>query len=225
MKSKIEEKEGIAVRDQRLVFARRQLKDDRTLAYYKVRKGAHLYLLSKLLGDYALRIDKKTFAPEHNYDFSDEKDDGLTFVRGGEVYKRPYGWKRFALNVVGKYSDDSWLGCGGIRTASTEGEWPVSYHGTEHSSAMSIAQKGYDLSKGTRFAYGSGVYTTPDINTAARYASPFPYNGKNYEIVLQNRVNPKTLKKINTHLQGEGEYWLSPNEEDVRPYGILIREV
>jgi hypothetical protein len=39
----------------------------------------------------------------------------------------------------------------------------------------------------------------------------------------QNRVNPATLAIIPAATTGVGEYWLSPDDTDVRPYGFLIR--
>ena len=39
----------------------------------------------------------------------------------------------------------------------------------------------------------------------------------------QNRVNPATLVRIPGDVTGLGEYWLSPGDADVRPYGFLIR--
>jgi hypothetical protein len=38
-------------------------------------------------------------------------------------------------------------------------------------------------------------------------------------------VNPDTLAIIPAAKTGMGEYWLSPEDEDVRPYGFLIRKL
>ena len=35
---------------------------------------------------------------------------GENYERGGKPYFRPYGWKRYAIKVKGKYEDDAWLG-------------------------------------------------------------------------------------------------------------------
>ena len=42
-------------------------------------------------------------------------------MRGGLNYKRPCGWKRYALMVSDKYEDTGWLGCKG-----KSDEWAVS---------------------------------------------------------------------------------------------------
>jgi hypothetical protein len=44
--------------------------------------------------------------------------------------------------------------------------------------------------------HGPGIYSTPDINVAKRYAKSFIVNAQEYLVVLQNRVNPKNGGKI-----------------------------
>jgi hypothetical protein len=51
----------------------------------------------------------------------------------------------------------------------------------------------------------------------------FEYNGDTWQIMFQNRVNPKTLERVASERAG-AEYWLSASAEDVRPYGFLIRK-
>jgi hypothetical protein len=98
----------------------------------------------------------------------------------------------------------------------------VSYHGTGEHDARRIAEDGFDLTKGKRFLFGKGIYTTPDIAIAQLYATKFTYKKKTYKIVIQNRVNPKNLEIIVK--EGAGEYWISPSGCDVRPYGVCIQE-
>ena len=58
------------------------------------------------------------------------------------------------------------------------------------------------------------------------YAKEFTYGGKSYKIAFQNRVNPNHLEVISASQTGVGaDYWLSQSGDDVRPYGVLIREV
>ena len=100
----------------------------------------------------------------------------------------------------------------------------MSYHGTAKHNARSIAEEGYLLSKGKRYAFGSGIYSTPDINVAERYATEFEFEGRKYVVVLQNRVNPKNLIKIEAKRTRDGEYWICKGEQDIRPYGFCIKE-
>ncbi|GBC27073.2 ubiquitin domain-containing protein [Rhizophagus irregularis DAOM 181602=DAOM 197198] len=54
-----------------------------------------------------------------------------------------------------------------------------------------------------RFLFGNGIYSTPDIDVA---------------------VNPNTLIRISKEETGIGEYWISPDGADFRPYGICIKK-
>ena len=160
-------------------------------------------------------VDDSFLDPSYNGDFRKECNDG----RGGEEYKRPYGWYRFGLKVHNKYGDNAWLGGGGTHTASTAGEWPVSYHGTTREGAEGIAKTGFDIKFGKRFCYGKGIYSSPDLSNAEAFAQEFSKNGKRYKIVFQNRVNPANLRKVN-----EDKYWLT-DDSDIRPYGILVKKI
>jgi len=115
--------------------------------------------------------------------------------------------------VADKYGSNTWLG-----SSNKSGEWPVSYHGTGYHNCLSIADEGFKLAKGIRFAYGRGIYSTPNIETAEMYAKEFSKNGHRYKVVIQSRVNPVNLEKF-------GDYWVSPRDEDMRPYGICIKRI
>lgn len=187
-------------------------------------------------GPLELRVNLDTFyAPKLNYDFRNLTDDSVC-TRGGETYKRPRGWFRFALKVLDKYSDGSdWLGRGGWRSESDPREWPVSYHGT--------GREGQNLA-GQREPQEFGIFSTPDINQAEQdgelHKEFTSKNGKSYRVIMQNRINPEhrvkkaeSLWLVRVPLE---VYALSDQkkrkeemkkivDQSIRPYGILLKEM
>ncbi|XP_071357071.1 serine-aspartate repeat-containing protein D [Trachinotus anak] len=179
--------------------------------------------------------EEEFFDPQFDCDFTDFSD-SAECRRGDEPYERPKGWYRMALKVRGKYPDgDTWLGTNGWRSYSVPGEWPVSYHGTSLAGAKGIIRSHYKAGDGD--VYGRGIYSTPDIHVAEReeYAKTFTSKttGKNYKVILQNRINPEKRK-----ICQRSDYWLIPVhkrasakeekqivESSIRPYGILIKEL
>ncbi|XP_042351647.1 uncharacterized protein LOC121949883 [Plectropomus leopardus] len=170
--------------------------------------------------------------PRFNYDFTKLKDT-KTYYRGGELYKRPCGWQRFALKVLDKYDDNTWLGHNWRTTESVPGEWPVSYHGTDQKFVKAIIEQ--HLKAGNRKLYGKGIYSTPDIDIAKGFATEFTAKKtkKKYKVILQTRINPEHREKYN-----DDKYWMVPISEDasdqeqqekvenaIRPYGLLLQEI
>ncbi|XP_011407997.1 PREDICTED: uncharacterized protein LOC105315155 [Amphimedon queenslandica] len=233
-----------------LTFGRKELNDDDCLLTdCGIKNGCVVQFAVKLRGAGGPTIivfDEDSLDPEFDHDFTNECDTGRVYYRGQSQgflglfkhdyhYKRPYGWNRIALKVKGKYPpDDTWLGtlvAGSERTESSKGEWPVSYHGTGREGAQCIAVEGYDSKRWRKEPcyHGQGHYSTPDIEVAAKYyTKPFDQNGKKYEAVMQNRVNLSPgntiiIPKEKTH--AGAEYYVTYSSDDLRPYGICIREV
>ena len=222
LKLQIQSMGNISAPNQGLIFLGKQLEDGRQLLDYGIHNGAVLHMVLRLRGggEDPKILNLSGLDPRYDYDFTNIADKDKQFKRGGLKYVRPCGWKRFAIKVSDKYEDLVWLG-----HTNQQGEWPVSYHGTGLHHAKTIATDGYDLTRGKRFRYGYGIYSTPDIKVAEKYAVKFSHENIQYLVVLQNRVNPATLEKIPADQTGVGEYWISPNDNDIRPYGICIRKV
>ncbi|CAG8812190.1 14451_t:CDS:1, partial [Racocetra fulgida] len=170
-----------------------QLEGEKTLNYYDITKGCTLHLVLNLLGggNVVSFLSTNFLEPSFDYDFTNIDDKNATFTRGNVLYQRPCGWRRFALKVSGKYDNgnDGWLG-------TDANAWPVSYHGTSKNNSKSISEEGFLLSKGLHFAYGHGIYSSPEMGVAQRFAKEFEYDGDKYLVVIQNRVNPVDLQKI-----------------------------
>ncbi|KAK7138812.1 hypothetical protein R3I93_016043 [Phoxinus phoxinus] len=176
------------------------------------------------------------FDPKFDFDFTNmSKPNYEACMRGGEPYKRPYGWMRFALKVRNKYPDgNAWLGTDGWRCRSAPGEWPVSYHGTDLQGAAGIIESQY--MSGDRQVYGRGIYSSPDIIIADIFAKTKNFisqkNGNTYKVIMQNRINPQIREEKTKDI------WLVPIPEGtsveeekkivesaIRPYGLLLKKM
>ena len=220
LKQLVYAREGLLCNKQNLIYQGQEIDDGHLLSEYGIQDGSTIFVvrLRALNANNLLIVDKNSRDPEYDYDFTNVHDKGQRFYRGGIEYRRPCGWKRFAIRVNGKYESDNWLG-----SENSPDEWPVSYHGTGREAAQSIAQTGYDLTKGRNFKFGRGIYSTPDINVAKGYAQSFTIKNNKYYVVLQNRINPKTVEKFSAeNVKNRAEYWVSPGNKDIRPYGYCI---
>jgi hypothetical protein len=72
----------------------------------------------------------------------------------------------------------------------------ISYHGAGKHNGMIIAEEGLKHSNSERFPCGKCIYSTPQLDVAKLYANKFEYEGQQYFVLFQNRVNPKFLEVI-----------------------------
>ena len=57
------------------------------------------------------------------------------------------------------------------------------------------------------------------------YAEKFSYEGKDYKIAFQNRVNPDSVQIIPASKTSVGaEYWIT-QKGDIRPYAVILKEI
>ena len=75
-----------------------------------------------------------------------------------------------------------------------------------------------------RFAYGKGVYSAQLVTDAEAYTTKFTWEGRHFKVAFMNRVNPDPTK-LNRVNVGTGYYFISLSDRDIRPYGLLIKEI
>uniref|UniRef100_A0A915DPB3 PARP catalytic domain-containing protein n=1 Tax=Ditylenchus dipsaci TaxID=166011 RepID=A0A915DPB3_9BILA len=183
------------------------------------------FMLDRIVQDYLAEKDDAQELTNYfdfgwNRDFRNMAADPP--LKGGKLYTKPYGCMRYSISVVGKYPpNDNWLGGNGV---PNEEEWPVAYHGTKEINVLDILVNGFKLEKGKRFAYGKGIYCTPDPRTALGYANDFQFQDKNFKLILQCRVDPTKLKIVanGQNVNGLGQYWTIPDGSCIRPYAICV---
>ena len=103
-KDAIAKNEGRPVDQFKLTYEGIQLEDCRSLNDYGITSAATVSWVPCLPeGGPSLSyfFDPNEFDFKYDFDFSQMKDDGKTYMRGGFEYKRPYGWKRLGLKLKG----------------------------------------------------------------------------------------------------------------------------
>ncbi|CAI2165343.1 8494_t:CDS:1 [Funneliformis geosporum] len=224
LKNVIYKTERIPSEELCLRYDNKTLQDHQTLKHYEITNDTTIYLTLRIHGGSVTIhiLDFDFLDPPFDFDFTNMKCSGESYMRGNYQYHRPYGWRRIALKVLDQFDDNSWLGVNKRVTnlESVEGEWIVSYHGTTQFNANSIAKDGFLLSKGKRFVFGHGIYSTPNIEVAVTYAEEFNYEGEKYRVVFQNRVKPGSFK-----VESNGEIFVTDNDRYIRPYGLCIQKV
>ncbi|CAF0759537.1 unnamed protein product [Adineta steineri] len=153
-------------------------------------------------------------------------------------YIQPAGWTRYGLRVLGKYKDgDTWLD-----PFLHSENWYRAFHGTKNATAENFGTSGgyinaYNVSvdamlniyrngfeKARTAAYGPGVYCSPDPqwlenSYGATVEMDTEQGKKKYKCMLQVAANPDGVK-----FTSDSKIWVVSNPEDIRPYGILIKE-
>jgi hypothetical protein len=184
-------------------------------------------------------FDISSFASKGNKTFGNTKETHEIGPPGRtQTYTSPAGWTRYGLKVIGKYTNgDYWL-----EPFKHKENWYRAFHGTGRASAddfnkskqsfdkqyasvdamASIYKTGFRKARVT--AHGAGVYCSPDPTFPEQgYVGIVEFNTqegkKKFKCMLQVAVNPD-----GTTFTPAKSTWVVNNPEDIRPYGILIKE-
>ena len=75
----------------------------------------------------------------------------------------------------------------------------------------------------TKEIIGKGVYCTPGLKEAERYATAHNFKGHKIYFVMQCRVNPEKIKHVHNYKFDRNAYWVINDPADIRPYKVLIK--
>ena len=208
----------------------------------KFRKEKHfkkLIYLKKIHSDLimpACILSKKAFDPLGNR----IEGWGVDEKRGKQKYYPPLNWIGIGLKVLDKYENNIWIGMDNVN-----GEWCVAYHGVgggytseKVKNVLGLIYKG-GLKAGKAQAHefcddyynegkkvGRGVYCSPRIETAKKFAGIRNINGKKYYTVLMLRVKPSKIRhcyKCNDSKKPYYYWVLNGTPDEIRPYRILYK--
>ena len=126
---------------------------------------------------------------------------------------------------------------------NSEGEWCVAYHGLGRSNTSDEVKKitrliyegefkkgpnkslkNYDDKFHPGKKVGTGVYCTPNIQTAEKYAGISIINGKRYKTALMVRVKKDARRGCTVSFCDD--YWVvNGTKDEIRPYRILYKNI
>jgi hypothetical protein len=186
-----------------------------------------------------LQIDPRTFDPQWNRDFTRPGMCPQGERRGGYPYIPPAGWKRFGMNVLGKFQGgDQWLGM-----ENSPGEWAAVYHGTKCTYVKSITEN--PLETGPHNFYGDGIYCSSNPVIAEKYTDVLTLRQSSeratYRYMFHCRVNVSNVhhcqatpcpearsSQYTLHETQEPGIWFvncrNESYQNIRAYGLLVKE-
>lgn len=215
LKQKIFEQLQIPPERQDLVYSGRHLENADTIGSYGIANQSPIHLAIRLSSPEVF-LSQNLFDPGYDYDFTNINDGNNHPRRGGYIYYRPCGWRRFALKAAGKYENDVWLNAAGGRP-----EWAVTYHGTDSEKLQQLLNKKRAENRSLEGQIVRGFYSTFHIETAMQFGKTFTFQNNTYMVIFQSRENIDSGKARVI----DGEYVYSETFDYMRPYSICIKSV
>ena len=139
-------------------------------------------------------------------------------TKGGEEYHPPYGWINYGINIRHNFNDSNraW-----ISRFHKTGEWCVGYCGLKTKSIEQIYENDDDIRHPGK-KVGIGVYCTSLPSLLEQDAETIELNGENYKVGFMLRIKPE---KIRASSKNKNIFVVNGNDDEFRPYGILIKKL
>ena len=140
--------------------------------------------------------------------------------KGGEDYIPPDGWIKYGINIDHGFNDrnNEW-----INYLHLKGEWCAAYCGiTGINKKIEQIYENDDDIRHQGKKVGVGVYCPSDPEIMEEYTETIYANGANYKVGFMLRVKPD---KIRASQKNEKIWVVNGNDNELRPYGILIKQV
>ena len=141
-------------------------------------------------------------------------------IRGGEYYNPPIGWIKYGIKIAHCFNDNNfdWI------KRSHNNEWCIAYCGiTGLTKTMEqIYENENDTKHQNRKKVGVGVYCYSDPKLLEEYTETIDVDGDNYKVGFMVRVKPD---KIRVSEKNKNIWVVNGNDNELRPYGILIKKV
>ena len=141
--------------------------------------------------------------------------------RGGEDYIPPNGWIKYGIKVDHDFNDKThdW-----ISHLHKKGEWCVAYCGITGLTKKRIEQI-YENDDDIRHQgkkVGIGVYCPSDPKIMEKFTEKINANGENYKVGFMIRVKPDKFRASGNN---KNIWIVNGNDNELRPYGILIKKI
>ncbi|CAF1235922.1 unnamed protein product [Rotaria sp. Silwood1] len=131
-----------------------------------------------------------------------------------KTYTSPTGWTRYGLKVLGKseYKNDDWL-----HPFQHPGNWYRAFHGTGNATKVDFGNSNANFDQTAAPVDALANIFVGDMFGAVELDTE--QGKKKFMCMLQVAVNPDSVQ------YPTNDIWVAPKPQDIRPYGILIKEV
>jgi serine/threonine protein kinase len=164
-----------------------------------------------------IKLNKSMLCPQNN---NKENKWKIGEKRGGEDYIPPLGWISYAINIQKCFNDKNynWIG-----SQNKPGEWCTAYCGLKGiTQSMEQIYENEDDFRHPGEKIGIGVYCTSDPSIMEKETETIDANGKKYMVGFMLRIKPD---KIRACAKNNKIWIVNGNDNEFRPYGILVKEL